>query len=66
MTAMAHIHVAFMDADDDAELEVHSMIDDGLIDIAVDRLHLSWYGDDAKERLLSVLARLTDEVRSLP
>ncbi len=65
---VSHVSVGFTDVEDDAQIGLHYLSGPihGIYDIVVDRAHLTWYGDDAKERLLSVLARLTAEVRALP
>lgn len=65
MTALTHVSVGFTDVEDDAQIEARHL-SGAIYDIAVDRLHLSWYCDDAKQRLLATLARLTAEVEALP
>lgn len=65
MNELTHVNVNFTDREDDAQLEVR-YLSGAVYDLVVDRTHLTWFGDDAKQRLLDVLARLTAEVEALP
>lgn len=62
---VVHVSVSFTDPDDDARLKARTL-SEGFYNLAVDNLDLGWFGDDSKQRLLAVLARLTREVEALP